>query len=262
MDTDGQLIELVEQFSFIYDKKHVDFKNKLVKENAWQSISEIMLDTAESVAARWTILRNRYATEKRRERSIPSGSGAYNTWHLFKEMQFLDEFYNPRRTLGNVSATAWSNSDGQSQQLSQQSSQLSQQSSQLSQQSSHQSTQQSSLWNDQIIIEDDAMEAATAGPSTNTSCTDVPVSRKALEEHNSNIKTLRGKRNKYKAFEETVIKAFDQIGTYLQTPEVMEDEDMLFAKSVGKSLQTIINKKDKASRAKIEILEVIEKYSD
>lgn len=45
MDTDGQLIELVEQFSFIYDRKHPDFKNKVAKENAWQTMSEILNDT-------------------------------------------------------------------------------------------------------------------------------------------------------------------------------------------------------------------------
>lgn len=147
--------------------------------------------------------------------------------------------------MGNVFATAPSNYKEQSQQ----------------------SSQQSSLWSDDIIIEDDAMavvnspaQSEAAGPSSN-----IPspyVQKEALKEHKENIQTLRGKRNKSsKAFEETVTKTFEQIGAYLQTPADTEDEDTLFGKAVGRTLQNICNRKAKA-RAKIEILEVLEKYED
>lgn len=39
---DGQLIELVRQFSVLYDIKHAGFRNNEQKNNAWKTISEVM----------------------------------------------------------------------------------------------------------------------------------------------------------------------------------------------------------------------------
>lgn len=41
---DADLVELVEKYTFLYDGKHKNFKNKLMKRNAWVNIAQI-LDT-------------------------------------------------------------------------------------------------------------------------------------------------------------------------------------------------------------------------
>ncbi|XP_011629739.1 uncharacterized protein LOC105422137 isoform X2 [Pogonomyrmex barbatus] len=41
-DNDDYLIELYKERRYLYDHNHQDFKNKLIKENAWIEISVIM----------------------------------------------------------------------------------------------------------------------------------------------------------------------------------------------------------------------------
>lgn len=41
-DSDALLIELYKERPFLYNKGHNDFKNKIIKDNAWNEISKIM----------------------------------------------------------------------------------------------------------------------------------------------------------------------------------------------------------------------------
>lgn len=41
-DSDALLIELYRERPFLYNKGHNDFKNKIIKDNAWNEISKIM----------------------------------------------------------------------------------------------------------------------------------------------------------------------------------------------------------------------------
>lgn len=41
-DGDAFLIELYRERPFLYNKEHRDFKNKIIKDNAWNEISTIM----------------------------------------------------------------------------------------------------------------------------------------------------------------------------------------------------------------------------
>lgn len=43
---DGQLIDLVRQFPVLYDKREKNFRNKLMKQNAWSTIANILSDSA------------------------------------------------------------------------------------------------------------------------------------------------------------------------------------------------------------------------
>ncbi|GLV46506.1 jing interacting gene regulatory 1, partial [Carabus blaptoides fortunei] len=64
-------------------------------------------DGADFCEQRWSILRNRFCTEKRKY--VPSGSGSdavKQTWPLFNNMKFIDEFIVPRRTHSNVKVLA------------------------------------------------------------------------------------------------------------------------------------------------------------
>ncbi|KAK4885222.1 hypothetical protein RN001_001493 [Aquatica leii] len=87
---DATLIELVRQFEVLYNRRHRDFKNKLVQENAWQSIAVILNDTRN--------LRNRFAAELQKTKALPSRAGAQGEWIHMQAMQFLREYIFPRRT--------------------------------------------------------------------------------------------------------------------------------------------------------------------
>lgn len=41
-DGDAFLIELYRERPFLYNKAHKDFKNKIIKDNAWNEVSKIM----------------------------------------------------------------------------------------------------------------------------------------------------------------------------------------------------------------------------
>ncbi|CAG9814691.1 unnamed protein product [Phaedon cochleariae] len=101
----GTLIELVQQYKHLYDKKHKEFKNKLAKINAWTTIAEIMGHTREEVEIAWTSLRNRFVTERRKIRYTPTGSAATTEWRYFKQMSFLEEHVTVRKTYGNIELT-------------------------------------------------------------------------------------------------------------------------------------------------------------
>lgn len=109
------LIELVRQYEHIYRKKHRDFKNKLARENAWKTIASIlnfpsnaylyttvfsnshMIFLEEDVETTWNSLRNRFATEKRKMRCIPTGSAARTEWRYYDAMSFLEEHVAVRK---------------------------------------------------------------------------------------------------------------------------------------------------------------------
>lgn len=96
---DIELIELVRQFSCLWDSRMSTYKNKNIKENAWTSISEIMGFSIDACQSRWLALRQRFAKEKREWQSVPSGSGAdvSNKWPLFELLLFVDNIVKPRK---------------------------------------------------------------------------------------------------------------------------------------------------------------------
>ncbi|CAH0546902.1 unnamed protein product [Brassicogethes aeneus] len=103
---DGELIEQVESFSFIYNKNDPLFKDKIAKENAWQTIAAILDVSPDECEQRWSILRNRFTTELRHLKNTPSGSQATSQWALFKALSFLTPFISARRTRGNITKSS------------------------------------------------------------------------------------------------------------------------------------------------------------
>ncbi|KAF5277572.1 hypothetical protein FQR65_LT15948 [Abscondita terminalis] len=69
-----------ELFRQVYDKGHPEFKNNLVKQNAWQTIADMLERTVEDCEQRFSILRNQFATEKRKGRA-KSTSGFIKSRH-------------------------------------------------------------------------------------------------------------------------------------------------------------------------------------
>ncbi|CAH1118162.1 unnamed protein product [Phaedon cochleariae] len=111
---DGLLIEQVEKFRHIYDKRSSLFKNKLARENAWKTIGHILECDAEQCEQRWNVLRNKYAALKRQK--PPSGSQASTvSWPYFDAMKFLDPFTLTRvRRISSLKQSSQSSSSTQS----------------------------------------------------------------------------------------------------------------------------------------------------
>lgn len=109
---DGLLIEEVEKFKHIYDKRSSLFKSKLARENAWKTIGKILgaegiysryymhfdvnfdsFISAGECEQRWNVLRNKYVSLKRQIGRTPSGSQAFTiSWPYYESMKFLDPF--------------------------------------------------------------------------------------------------------------------------------------------------------------------------
>ncbi|CAG9822835.1 unnamed protein product [Phaedon cochleariae] len=99
---DGQLIELVRQFSVLYDPKNREYKNNEVKSNAWKTIAEVMNASVADCEARWISLRTIYSRESKKVRTTPTGSAATKPWRWLEEMAFLSAYMRRRQTRGNV----------------------------------------------------------------------------------------------------------------------------------------------------------------
>ncbi|KAG5892625.1 hypothetical protein JTB14_019714 [Gonioctena quinquepunctata] len=103
---DAVLADLVRQFPELYDKGNENFKDKNIKQNAWETISTLNVDV-KSAQTSWNVLRNRFSVERKREKNIPSGSGAKKTWLLYSALSFLDNHIAMRksfRTILNITA--------------------------------------------------------------------------------------------------------------------------------------------------------------
>ncbi|CAH0562971.1 unnamed protein product [Brassicogethes aeneus] len=105
---EAERIRVVQQFPYLYDKKHSLFKDKMDRENSWKTIFGLMNDhqqheifSAIDVEKRWTSLRQKYSQQKKEIRTMPSGSagGVKVKWSFFDSMGFLEEFVHARKWL-------------------------------------------------------------------------------------------------------------------------------------------------------------------
>ncbi|CAG9762735.1 unnamed protein product [Ceutorhynchus assimilis] len=100
---DGLLIEQVAGFPALFNKNDCRFKNKTAREQAWQTIAEIMGCSVEDCSNRWVVLRAKYTTLKKQIRETPSGSAGFSiSWPHYEAMGFLDPFLVTRRTISNI----------------------------------------------------------------------------------------------------------------------------------------------------------------
>ncbi|XP_077260852.1 uncharacterized protein LOC143896733 [Temnothorax americanus] len=108
INKDIQLITLVERFPQLYDKKNVNYKDRIAMENAWLFISGELKIPVADCTARWLSLRNRFSKE--RNKKIPSGAAKQTEWPLMKYLTFLHPVVKKRRTFGNITIEEESNS--------------------------------------------------------------------------------------------------------------------------------------------------------
>lgn len=92
------LITLVRNCPFLYDKKKFDYKNCKKKDDTWVAIAKILNSTASECKNRWHSLREIYGRQKRKMRRIPPEElKEHYLWEYMKEMNFLEDHVIPRR---------------------------------------------------------------------------------------------------------------------------------------------------------------------
>lgn len=99
--------------------------------------------------------------------------------------------------------------------------------------------------------------------SPQPSCSSHPVSSKSPQ-HKSNLQEMRQNKRKKSNSEDINKSLVATLATFENVFKCSEDEnneDMLFARSIGESLKLIKNRKMKA-KAKLEMLSVIEQYEE
>ncbi|CAH4032751.1 transcription factor Adf-1-like [Pieris brassicae] len=103
---DEQLIELVKQYSVLYDVKLAQYRDHNVRNNAWEEIAEQMNLSVEEVKNKWSKLRNCFtnALKRRRKKSGQAAAKAI-PWKLEKQMEFLLPYVEGRSTVTNLSTS-------------------------------------------------------------------------------------------------------------------------------------------------------------
>ncbi|XP_031327322.1 uncharacterized protein LOC116158643 [Photinus pyralis] len=247
---DATLIELVEQFEVLYNRRHKDFKNKLVRENAWKSIAAIFNDTPENVENRWNSLRNRYAAELRKTKTIPSGSGAQTVWIHMSAMNFINAHIVPRRsTVSNVKATCSGTISGT--------------------ETGPSCSRASNVWDTMSVLteksEDEGAESGVSESSVYSTQDDPPADELATQvtepvavSHKRKAGQLRQRVSKkvHSDVDDILVETIQKANVILDT---QKSEEELFCESLAKSLQQIQCPRKKM-RAKIEIMQVVEQY--
>lgn len=98
MDQETKLIEMIQHYSFLYDKANSLFKDKSRKQQAWQSIADAINMNVDECIRLWKSLRERYTKERR---GAPSGSGGAVPWVHLQRLEFLSRHILTRRRTSN-----------------------------------------------------------------------------------------------------------------------------------------------------------------
>ncbi|XP_023237248.1 uncharacterized protein LOC111636271 [Centruroides sculpturatus] len=98
---DNLLIQAIQEFPFIYDKSHTDFKDIKKKSNSWKTVAETVQLTVSEAQARWKLLRERFGKEDRRYTPSGSGKASQPVWPLYQSMMFLKNIVKHRKTRSN-----------------------------------------------------------------------------------------------------------------------------------------------------------------
>ncbi|XP_036147417.1 uncharacterized protein LOC105834577 [Monomorium pharaonis] len=107
---DELLIELYRERPFLYDKSNINFKDCIMKQNAWIEISKIMIQTCGDMYTpsycqkRCISMRDQYNRDKRKtETESKSGSAATKStrFPFFSQLAFLDNVIKRRKSYTN-----------------------------------------------------------------------------------------------------------------------------------------------------------------
>ncbi|XP_018787113.1 PREDICTED: uncharacterized protein LOC108967876 [Bactrocera latifrons] len=98
-----KLIEAVKLHPCLFDKSSLLFRDKLLKEKAWEAASIATGAPVEQCKQRWKSLRDRFVREVVLQQSKTDDDAAEekNEWCYFELMRFLTKHVNPRKTKFN-----------------------------------------------------------------------------------------------------------------------------------------------------------------
>lgn len=101
-----KLIEIIWEYSYLYDIGDFRYNDINLKENRWVRIAEELQTSVTLVKKRWKQCRDCYVKEKRKK-EFPSGSGLVthsSEWNLYKIMDgFMRGSVAPIETTDNIS---------------------------------------------------------------------------------------------------------------------------------------------------------------
>ncbi|XP_037815117.1 uncharacterized protein LOC119605862 [Lucilia sericata] len=99
-----RLIEAIRKRPFIFDKQSLMYRNKLAREKAWKSVSQVVGVSVKQCMARWRSLRDRYVREIAKAKD-PDSVGR-PTWRYMKQLSFIEQHVKPKRRLSYLDHTA------------------------------------------------------------------------------------------------------------------------------------------------------------
>ncbi|XP_030764687.1 uncharacterized protein LOC115888937 [Sitophilus oryzae] len=110
MSQEALLIDLIQNFPYLYDKSKKEYKNNNIRNNAWD-IAAALTTSVEDIQRVWRNLRERYDKERKQIRNMPSGSGAPDSvWLLYDLMRFMDKHMLSRKRVSNLGRLSSSSS--------------------------------------------------------------------------------------------------------------------------------------------------------
>ncbi|XP_036345102.1 transcription factor Adf-1-like [Rhagoletis pomonella] len=100
---EDKLIEAVSAHPCLYDKSSNLFRNKFLKEKAWEKVAQLVGVSEKHCQTRWKSLRDRFVRETA---ALKGRSGAaaeeMPTWSHMEAMSFLKDHVAPRRTFSSL----------------------------------------------------------------------------------------------------------------------------------------------------------------
>ncbi|XP_017471636.1 PREDICTED: transcription factor Adf-1-like isoform X2 [Rhagoletis zephyria] len=98
-----KLIEAIKMQPCLFDKSSNLFRNKYLKEWAWQAVAASVGVSEEHCRNRWKSLRDRFVREVAANRPKSGDAANYKPeWCFMDAMRFLTKHIAPRRTISNL----------------------------------------------------------------------------------------------------------------------------------------------------------------
>ena len=92
----------VQKYPVLYDKFDTDFKNSIIKKNAWTAIGVLFGLTDQECESKYKNIRSAYGRFLRKKKSTPSGSGRIFISKEYDFLQWLNIYIDHRDTTTNV----------------------------------------------------------------------------------------------------------------------------------------------------------------
>ena len=88
-----KFIDTAEQYSVLYDLRSKDYKNKMIKENAWSLVGSECNISAEDAKKKWKHMRDQFRRAKEKEKTKSrSAALSHKQWEWLESLRWLDDY--------------------------------------------------------------------------------------------------------------------------------------------------------------------------